>query len=85
MEKVMGEKVGRFEISFWRKEGTTVPRKRGYVPEREQHWDRCCIRYSRKWNGKWQNQCIWCNPDELRSLQQVMSRLDNVLPYEVAQ
>ena len=35
MEKVMGEKVGRFEISFWRKEDTKAG-KNGYVPEREQ-------------------------------------------------
>ena len=69
---------GRFQLSIWKQTKVIAPKdeQRGFVPERKVDVVRACIQYSRKWNGSWQNQSIWCSPEELRDLQHAMDKLD---------
>jgi hypothetical protein len=72
---------GRFAISLWTRTIVVPPKdeQRGYVPEREKVIEKACIQYSKKWNGVWENQSIWCHPEELRVLQAAMDALDEAL------
>jgi len=69
---------GRFQISIWRRK-KVIPAKHDFDVEREVEITRACIQYGRKnrISGEWQNQSIWCSPDELRSLATALDELDN--------
>ncbi len=56
-------KIGRFEISIWRKGAGLV---------------RACIQHSKlnRYTGEWINQSIWCNAEELRDLANILDGLD---------
>ena len=74
-------KVGRFQVSIWKRERIIAPREeqKGYVPERRVDIVRACVQYSRKnrQTGEWINQSIWCDPMELRELVNCLDELNN--------
>jgi hypothetical protein len=73
----MKSRKGRFQISIWKRTKVIAPKDEqiGYVPERSVDIVRACIQYGRKVNGSWQNQTIWCKPEELRDLQGALDNL----------
>lgn len=70
-------KVGRFQISIW-KRTRIIPAKNDFDVEREVEQVRACVQYSRfnKLHQNWENQHIWCNPDELRNLAEVLDNMN---------
>jgi len=75
-------KVGRFQVSIWKREKVIAPREeqKGYVPERRVDIVRACVQYSRRnrQTGEWVNQSIWCDPHELRELMNCLDELNNL-------
>jgi len=63
-------RVGRFKVSLLEVTRTSKQPEfmRDYAPEREQVQHRVCVQYGKKVDGKWQNQTIWCSPEEFKSL-----------------
>ncbi len=63
---------GRFQISLWKQE--KVIRNESFQTDRIIETFRVCIQYSQKnrSTGEWNNQQIWCQADDLRSLFSVM-------------
>lgn len=70
-------RLGRFQISIWKRK-KLFKAKNDYDVEREVEIVRACIQYSQynKSTNNWTNQSIWCNPDELRVLVQVLDDLN---------
>lgn len=67
---------GRFQITTWKKE-KVIPADDGkFRPERRYEVLRACVQYGRfnRATRKYENQQIWCNPDDLRDL---VEALDN--------
>ena len=69
--------VGRFQISVWKKK-KTLRAKNDFDVEREVEMVRACIQYGRfnRFTKTWANQSIWCNPEELRDLANVLDQLN---------
>ena len=67
--------VGRFQISLWRNK-RIIPATHDFDAEREFISERICIQYSRlnRLSQSWENQQVWCNPDELRDLSQAIDK-----------
>lgn len=73
-------KSGRFEVSIWhwKKTISQPDATRDLFAEREVDIERACIRYSR-WNRgtrAWDENLIWCDIDDLRSLTQALDGLN---------
>ncbi len=71
---------GRFQVGIWhwQKVMSAKGDMRDFMAERRQDVYRASIRYS-KWNKEyktWQDQTIWCDIDDLRSLVQVLDELN---------
>ncbi len=68
--------VGRFQVSHWRTK-RTFPARNDFETEREVVSRRACIQYSRlnRLTQSWENQQIWCNPEELRDLFQALGEV----------
>jgi hypothetical protein len=80
---VLKAKIGRFQISLWRKRRVVAARKH-YEAEREYVTERICIQRGR-FNGRtnrWENQRIWCNPIELRDLANAMDEFEKMVVAE---
>ena len=62
-------RIGRFQISLWENQRLTKA-KHDYDAEREHNALRACVQHGtfNKTTQTWENQSIWCNPDELRDL-----------------
>ena len=71
------KRLGRFQVSIWKRKKLFKARN-DYDVEREIEITRACIQYSKynKTTNTWNNQTIWCNPDELRNLVQVLDELN---------
>ena len=69
--------VGRFQLSLWRRK-IIIPSRHDWEAEREVERVRACVQYSRynQATGSWENQSIWCSPEELRDLANVMDKLN---------
>ena len=73
------ERVGRFQVSIWKQEKVIpVNPKADYIPEKIIQIVRACIQYStrNKVTNEWNNQKIWCEPEDLRQLVQVLDNLN---------
>jgi predicted transglutaminase-like protease len=70
-------RFGKFQVSIW-KTKKLFKAKNDYDVEREIEIARACIQRSQfnKQTSSWTNQSIWCNPDELRNLVQVLDDLN---------
>ena len=73
---MMKKQIGRFQVSIWKRR-KVVPAKNDFGVEREVDIVRACVQYSRcnRQTGAWERQQIWCEPEELRSLVQVLDQL----------
>ena len=73
-------KSGRFQISLWNfGQRLSKGRKESIIYiEQEVERQRACIQFStfNKATGRWQNQSIWCSPEDLRSLADAMDKYD---------
>ena len=71
---------GRFQISLWNfRQNFSRGRKESIVYiEKEVEKARACVQFStfNKATGRWQNQSIWCSPEDLRSLADAMDKYD---------
>ena len=69
-------RIGRFQISIWKRK-RVLPAKNDFDIEREVEMARACIRHGRfnRATQSWDNQTIWCNPDELRDLVNALDKL----------
>jgi hypothetical protein len=71
---------GRFQISLWnfRQQISRGKKESTIYIEREVERQRACIQFSTysKATGRWQNQSIWCSPEDLRSLADAMDKYD---------
>ena len=78
LEKI---RVGRFQISTWKFQRLMNPVEPGKEPtaylERWVDVDRACIQYGtyNQWRREWENQSIWCSPDQLQSLIEALEQL----------
>ena len=75
-------RVGRFQMSIWRRKRLIpVQDQDDYGAERVVKMARACVQYGRFNRGKqrWENQSIWCNPDELRDLANVLDQLNQAI------
>ena len=72
--------VGRFQVSIWKKK-SIVKARNSFDFDREVERVRACIQYGRfnRVTKEWDNQSIWCNPDELRDLANVLDQLNDVI------
>ena len=79
-QPVAKSKVGRFQVSVWKKKKLFQARN-DFDVEREVEMVRVCIQYStfNKGQNTWTNQSIWCNPDELRDLANALDKLNDKL------
>jgi len=70
-------KVGRFQISIWKKK-RLLEAKNDFDVEREIETVRACVQYSRfnRATNSWDNQSIWCNPEELHDLVTALENLN---------
>lgn len=71
------KRIGRFQISIWKRRKIVPGDNSGFQPEREYDVVRACIQYSRYNNlhREFDRQKIWCDPIELRDLSQVLDEL----------
>jgi len=71
-------RIGRFQISIWKRK-KLIEARNGFDCEREVEQIRACVQYSRfsKTRNEYDNQRIWCNPDELRNLVEVLDKLND--------
>ncbi len=71
-------RIGRFQISIWKRK-RIIKARNDFDCEREIEQVRACIQYSRfnKMTNSFDNQRVWCNPDELRSLVEVLDKLND--------
>ena len=78
MKPIKKNRMGRFQISIWRKK-RVIAAKNDYDVEREIETVRACIQYGRKnrETGQWDNRSIWCNCDELTNLAQILDQFNN--------
>ena len=74
---IVKKRLGRFQVSIWKRKKLFKARN-DYDVEREVEIARACIQYSQynKSTNSWTNQTIWCNPDELRNLVQLLDELN---------
>ena len=74
---ILKSQVGRFQISLWRRR-IIIAARNDFEAEREIERVRMCVQYSRYNHdtNAWDNQSIWCNPEELRDLANVMDKLN---------
>ncbi|MBE0558080.1 MAG: hypothetical protein IH628_12680 [Proteobacteria bacterium] len=77
---IQSAKSGRFDVSVWHWKRTIAPPKgmEDFSPEQEKDVTRACIRLSH-WNRAtriWDEELIWCNVDDLRSLVQALDGLN---------
>ena len=72
----MKKQIGRFQVSIWKRR-KVVPAKGDFGVEREVDIVRACVQYSQcnRATGVWERKQIWCNPEELRNLAQVLDEL----------
>jgi len=70
-------KLGRFQVSIWRKK-SIVKARNGFDFDREVERVRACVQYGRfnRVTKEWNNQSIWCDPEELRDLANVLDQLN---------
>lgn len=75
---IVSNRVGRFQISIWKKK-RLIKAKNDFDVEREVETVRACIQYSRfqKIDRTWERQSIWCNCDELRNLAEVLDQFNH--------
>lgn len=68
---VKSARAGRFKISLLEQIKTfgQPESARDYVPERTSTEHRVAVQYSRKVNGEWKNETIFCSPNDFRNLQ----------------
>ncbi len=78
-EPISKKRVGRFQVTTWKKRKIVPGDESGFRPEREYDIVRACVQYSRynKVKREYDQQQIWCNPDELRNLVQALDELGN--------
>lgn len=71
------KQVGRFQISIWKRRKIVPADDSRFRPEREYDVVRACVQYSRyrRSTRDFENQRIWCDPDDLRCLAQVLDEL----------
>ena len=73
-------RAGRFQISTWvfRRLFSSGDKDATAYLERWIDVERACIQFStfNKATGQWENQAIWCSIDDLRSLAEVVDRLN---------
>jgi len=74
---------GRFSITVWRQKRLFSSGDKddiGYI-EKEVELVRLCIQHSvkNKLTGKWRNQQIWINPDDLLDLSNLLDKYDGVI------
>ena len=83
MKPIKQNRMGRFQISIWKKKRVIAARN-DYDVEREIETVRACFQYGRKnrETGEWDNQSIWCNCDELTNLAQILDRFNNEPPED---
>ena len=76
---IRSKRVGRFQVSIWKRR-KVVPVKDDFGVEREFDVVRACVQYTRykRSTGAYESQRIWCSPEELRSLAQVLDELNDV-------
>jgi len=76
-QPLVKKRLGRFQVSIWKRK-KLYKAKNDYDVEREVEIARACIQYSQynKSTNNWINQTIWCNPNELRTLVQVLDDLN---------
>ena len=80
-EPIWKERVGRFQISTWKSERLVNPVNPNEEPvaylEKWVDVCRACIQYGtyNKIRREWENQTIWCSPDELQHLIEVLEQL----------
>lgn len=76
-QPVIKKRLGRFQVSIWKSKKIQKARN-DYDIEREIEVVRACIQHSQytRTTNKWTNQTIWCNPDELRSIAQLLDELN---------
>lgn len=71
---------GRFQISLWnfRQHESKGSKESITYLEQDVERGRTCIQFSTysKATNKWQNQSIWCSPQDLRSLADAMDKYD---------
>ena len=71
---------GRFQISLWNfQQHMSRGKKESIIYiEQEVERQRACVQFStyNKATGQWQNQSIWCSPEDLRSLAEAMDKYD---------
>jgi hypothetical protein len=77
IKPLVKKRLGRFQVSIWKRK-KLLKAKNDYDCEREIEIVRACIQHSQynKQTNTWTNQVIWCNPDELRNLVQVLDDLN---------
>ena len=74
-------RVGRFQISTWMSMRLMNPVQAGKEPiaylEKWLEVHRACIQYGtyNKDRQEWENQTIWCSPNELQSLVEALEKL----------
>ena len=75
---VVKKKLGRFQVSIWKRKKLYKARN-DYEVEREVEIVRACIQYSKfnKITNTWSNQAIWCDPHELRNIVQLLDEVTN--------
>jgi hypothetical protein len=71
-------RIGKFQISLFHN-SRIIPadEEKGRLQEREVQWERSCVQFSRKIQGEWQRQEIWCSPGELRDLANALDALNS--------
>ena len=73
-------RAGRFQISTWvfRRLFSSGDKNATAYLERWIDVERACIQFStfNKTTGQWENQAIWCSVDDLRSLADVVEKLN---------
>ena len=78
-QPISKSKVGRFQISIWKRQKIVPGDESGFRPERTYDIVRACVQYSRfnRLTREFDRQQIWCNPDDLRNLAQALDELGN--------
>lgn len=69
---IKSARAGRFRISLLELTKTTMVKDewlRDFVPEPTRTTHRIALQYSRKVNGQWQNETIYCSLGDFRNLQ----------------
>ena len=72
---IMSKRLGRFQISAWNCERIRKARD-DFDVERHYEFIRACIQYSRynRSTGMFERQQIWCSPEELRILADLLEQ-----------